>query len=56
MKRWLLTLSLILPFAAAAQPPVERTVAVTFDDLPFAAVPAENNTALEDITDRKSVV
>lgn len=52
MKRWLLTLSLILPFAAAAQLPVERTVAVTFDDLPFAAVPAENNTALEDMTAR----
>jgi peptidoglycan/xylan/chitin deacetylase (PgdA/CDA1 family) len=52
MKRWLLTLSLIIPLAAAAQPPVARAVAVTFDDLPFAAVPTEDNPALEDMTAR----
>ncbi len=52
MKRWLLALSLVIPLAAAAQPPVERTVSVTFDDLPFASVPAENNAALEDMTAR----
>lgn len=52
MKCWLLALSLAIPLAAAAQPPVERAVAVTFDDLPFASVPAEDNTELESMTVR----
>ncbi len=52
MKRWLLAFSLIIPLAAAAQQPVARAVAVTFDDLPFVAVPMEDNPALEDMTTR----
>lgn len=52
MSNCLLLLSLILPLAAAAQMPVERAVAVTFDDLPFASAPAEDNAALEQMTGR----
>ncbi len=52
MRICLLLLSLILPLAAAAQLPVERAVAVTFDDLPFASAPAEDNAALEQMTGR----
>lgn len=52
MKILLLALSLFLSLAAAAQPPLARAVAVTFDDLPFAAVPAEDIPALETMTER----
>ena len=52
MKVGLLLLALIFPPAAAAQIPVERAVAVTFDDLPFASVPAEDHAVLEDMTGR----
>jgi len=52
MKSWLLVLSLFLPVAASAQMPVERAVAVTFDDLPFASVPAEDDATLAGMTGR----
>ncbi|MDP1681421.1 MAG: polysaccharide deacetylase family protein [Burkholderiales bacterium] len=52
MKIFLLALSLILPLAATAQMPVERAVAITFDDLPFASVPTEDNAALEHMSGR----
>jgi len=50
MKIWLRVLVLLFPFAAAAQPPAERAVAITFDDLPFAAVPAEDSAQLRTMT------
>jgi len=52
MTRWLLFLLCLLPFAASAAPPPDRTVAVTFDDLPFASVPTEDDGYLEDMTIR----
>jgi peptidoglycan/xylan/chitin deacetylase (PgdA/CDA1 family) len=52
MKIGLLVLALIFPLAAAAQVPVERAVAISFDDLPFASVPAEDRATLEDMTGR----
>jgi peptidoglycan/xylan/chitin deacetylase (PgdA/CDA1 family) len=51
MKTWLLVL-LLFPFTAAAQPPATRAVAITFDDLPFAAVPADDNVSLVGMTTR----
>jgi len=50
MKTWLLALSLILPWAAFAQATPERAVAITFDDLPYVSVPAEDNAALAAMT------
>ena len=53
MTRRLLLLLFLLPFAAAAAPvPPARAVAITFDDLPFAAVPTEDDTQLEAMTAR----
>jgi peptidoglycan/xylan/chitin deacetylase (PgdA/CDA1 family) len=53
MTRRLLLLLFFLPFAAAAAPiPPARAVAITFDDLPFAAVPTEDDTQLETMTAR----
>ncbi len=53
MIRRLLLLLVLLPFAAAAAPlPPARAVAITFDDLPFAAVPTEDDTQLEAVTAR----
>ena len=53
MTRRLLLLLFLLPFAAAAAPmPPARAVAITFDDLPFAAVPTEDDTQLETVTAR----
>jgi peptidoglycan/xylan/chitin deacetylase (PgdA/CDA1 family) len=52
MRIWLLVLALMLPLAAAAQTPGARAVAITFDDLPFASVPAEDTAALEQMTGR----
>ena len=52
MKIWPLVLVLLFPFAAAAQPSAERAVAITFDDLPFAAVPQEDGAYLERMTTR----
>jgi peptidoglycan/xylan/chitin deacetylase (PgdA/CDA1 family) len=52
MNTWLLVLSLFFSLAAAAQPPLARAVAVTFDDLPFASVPAEDSAALAAMTGR----
>jgi peptidoglycan/xylan/chitin deacetylase (PgdA/CDA1 family) len=50
MRIWWLALFLLLPLAAHAGP--ERAVAITFDDLPFASVPAENDPALAAMTGR----
>src|SRR5512143_4077106 len=53
MTRRLLLLLVLLPFAAAAAPtPPARAVAITFDDLPFAAVPTEDDAQLEAVTAR----
>ena len=52
MKTWLLVLALLSPLAAAAQTSMEHAVAVTFDDLPFVAVPAEDGATLERMTAR----
>jgi len=52
MTRRLFFLLCLLPFAASAAPPPDRTVAVTFDDLPFAAVPTEDDGYLETMTTR----
>lgn len=48
IRQLLLFALLCLPLAAAAQ----RTVAVTFDDLPFVSVPADDDAALADLTAR----
>ena len=50
MTRRLLLLFFLLPFAAVATP--APTVAITFDDLPFAAVPAEDDAQLAIMTAR----
>jgi peptidoglycan/xylan/chitin deacetylase (PgdA/CDA1 family) len=50
MARRLLLIFLFLPFAAAAQMPAERAVSITFDDLPFASVPAEDSESLRRMT------
>lgn len=52
MKIWLQVLFLLFPFAATAQPPAERAVAITFDDLPYASVPAVNSAYLLGMTTR----
>ncbi len=52
MKICLLVLSLLFPAALAAQTPNERAVAITFDDLPFASVPTEEDAALGAMTER----
>jgi peptidoglycan/xylan/chitin deacetylase (PgdA/CDA1 family) len=52
MKSWLLALSLILPLAATAQTPPPAAVAITFDDLPYGSVPAEDDAALAVMTGR----
>jgi peptidoglycan/xylan/chitin deacetylase (PgdA/CDA1 family) len=52
MIRLLLCLALLLPFAATAQPAAQRTMAITFDDLPYASVPSEDDAALADLTAR----
>jgi peptidoglycan/xylan/chitin deacetylase (PgdA/CDA1 family) len=52
MKTWLLALSLILPLAAAAQTSPPAAVAITFDDLPYASVPAEDSVQLRGMTTR----
>lgn len=51
MIRRLLLLCLCLPWAAAAQVPAPA-VAITFDDLPYVSVPAEDDAALADMTAR----
>lgn len=50
MTRRLLLIFLFLPLAAAAQMPAERAVSITFDDLPFASVPAEDGETLGRMT------
>jgi peptidoglycan/xylan/chitin deacetylase (PgdA/CDA1 family) len=52
MARRLLLIFLFLPFAAAAQMSVERTVSITIDDLPFASVPREDGEYLQRMTAR----
>ncbi len=52
MTRRLLCLFLFLPVLAAAQMPAQPAVAITFDDLPYASVPAEDNATLENMTRR----
>ena len=52
MIRRLLLLCLCLPWAAAAQMPASRVVSITFDDLPYASVPSENNAQLRSMTTR----
>ena len=51
MTRLLLCLLLWVPLAAA-QPAVQRTMAITFDDLPYASVPSEDDAALAKMTAR----
>jgi len=51
MIRRLLLFCLCLPWAVAAQMPAP-TVAITFDDLPYVSVPAEDDAALADMTAR----
>ena len=52
-RRLLLFFLLFLPVAAAANPMQSgRTVAITFDDLPFASVPTEDDGYLEAMTAR----
>lgn len=51
MRIWLIV-ALLWPLAAVGQAPFERVVAVTFDDLPFAAVPDEEAPTLERMTAR----
>jgi len=43
---------LLLPLLAAAQMPAQPAVAITFDDLPYAAVPADDDAALQRMTAR----
>lgn len=50
MIRQLLLVFLFLPLAAAAQMPAARVVSITFDDLPFASVPADNSAQLRRMT------
>lgn len=52
MKIFLLALSFLCFTVAAAQTPTERAVAITFDDLPFASVPSEQDAALGAMTGR----
>jgi peptidoglycan/xylan/chitin deacetylase (PgdA/CDA1 family) len=52
MKTWLLALLMIWSASASGQEPIQRALAVTFDDLPFASVPTEDPAALEDMTQR----
>lgn len=52
MTRRFLFFFLLLPLAAAAQMPAQPAVAITFDDLPYAAVAADDNGALRGMTDR----
>jgi peptidoglycan/xylan/chitin deacetylase (PgdA/CDA1 family) len=52
MKSRLLLIFLLVPLAAAAQMPTERTVSITFDDLPFASAPAEDGEQLGRMTTR----
>lgn len=51
MKSWFV-LWLFFPLVAVAQVPMAHSVAVTFDDLPFASVPTEENAVLEGMTNR----
>lgn len=51
MTRLLLCLLLWVPLAAA-QSAVQRTMAITFDDLPYASVPSEDDAALAKMTAR----
>lgn len=51
MTRLLLCLLLWVPLAAA-QSAVQRTMAITFDDLPYASVPSEDDAALAEMTAR----
>lgn len=51
MTRLLLCLLLWAPLAAA-QSAVQRTMAITFDDLPYASVPSEDDAALAEMTAR----
>jgi peptidoglycan/xylan/chitin deacetylase (PgdA/CDA1 family) len=43
-------LLMLLPLLAAAQTPAQPAVAITFDDLPYAAMPADDDAALQRIT------
>lgn len=52
MTRRLLLIFLLLPHLAAAQMPAQQAVAITFDDLPYAAVPGDDDAALQDMTAR----
>ena len=52
MTRRFLLFFLLLPLAAAAQMPAQHAVSVTFDDLPYAAVPADDPATLDGMTRR----
>ena len=52
MTRRLLFIVLLLPLLAAAQMPAQPAVAITFDDLPYAALPADDDAALQRMTAR----
>lgn len=52
MTRPLLFLALLLPLLAAAQMPAQPAVAITFDDLPYAAAPTDDDAALQGMTAR----
>src|SRR5512143_2955272 len=52
MRTWLFLLALLAALPAAAQGLAPRALAVTFDDLPFASVPAEDDAALGAMTAR----
>ncbi|MBW8369813.1 MAG: polysaccharide deacetylase family protein [Thiobacillus sp.] len=52
MTRRFLLFFLLLPLAAAAQMPAQPAVSVTFDDLPYAAVPADDPATLDSMTRR----
>jgi peptidoglycan/xylan/chitin deacetylase (PgdA/CDA1 family) len=52
MKYWLAILALICHLASAAPLAEDRTVAFTFDDLPFAAVPSQDDAYLTGMTQR----
>ncbi len=52
MTRRLLFLFLFLPLLAAAQMPALPAVSITFDDLPYVAVPTDDDDALRRMTSR----
>src|SRR5574340_203288 len=52
MTRRFLLFFLLLPLAAAAQMPAQHAVSITFDDLPYTAVPADDPATLDSMTHR----